>query len=182
MIATSAPITIEQETLFNGRAGYAQKTRFPVFGSEGSVAAVGTIMTDITERRTTLMALADAEQRYRHIFEHASEGIFQSSRAGKSRNVAGGVNSGVRSAALLVGDDAVQLGVDDVQRTALARLIVARQRLFVAALGNHSVEVVDLMSGKPIRSLGELGKPQSVVFSASYFTCKRKNHPKPDYA
>lgn len=35
---------------------------------------------DVTERRATIMALAQAEQRYRHIFEHASEGIFQSSK------------------------------------------------------------------------------------------------------
>ncbi|KAB2928538.1 MAG: PAS domain S-box protein, partial [Dechloromonas sp.] len=37
---------------------------------------------DITSRRTTLEALEQAEMRYRHIFEHASEGIFQSTRDG----------------------------------------------------------------------------------------------------
>ncbi|MDD2845807.1 MAG: EAL domain-containing protein [Rhodoferax sp.] len=37
---------------------------------------------DITQRQTTLEALEHAELRYRHIFEHASEGIFQTSRDG----------------------------------------------------------------------------------------------------
>src|SRR5262245_9432726 len=41
------------------------------------------------------------------------------------------------------------------------------QRLFVAALGNHTLEVVDLGQGKVVRSLGGLGKPQGVAFSAS---------------
>jgi len=41
------------------------------------------------------------------------------------------------------------------------------QRLFVAALGNHTLEVVDLAKGKVVRSLGDLGKPQGVAFSAS---------------
>lgn len=49
---------------------------------EDGHAVIEGFIEDITARRTTLMALADAEQRYRHIFEHASEGIFQSSRAG----------------------------------------------------------------------------------------------------
>ena len=38
---------------------------------------------DITQRHTTLEALEHAELRYRHIFEHASEGIFQTTREGQ---------------------------------------------------------------------------------------------------
>lgn len=38
---------------------------------------------DITERQATLEALEHAELRYRHIFEHASEGIFQTTREGR---------------------------------------------------------------------------------------------------
>lgn len=41
------------------------------------------------------------------------------------------------------------------------------QRLFVAALGNHTLEVVDLAHGTVARSLGGLGKPQGVAYSAS---------------
>src|SRR5256885_7151664 len=39
-------------------------------------------------------------------------------------------------------------------------------RLFVAALGNHSLEVVNLASGA-VRSVGDLGKPQGVAYLAS---------------
>ena len=38
---------------------------------------------DITQRQATLEALEHAELRYRHIFEHASEGIFQTTREGR---------------------------------------------------------------------------------------------------
>ena len=38
---------------------------------------------DITQRQATLEALEHAELRYRHIFEHASEGIFQTTREGQ---------------------------------------------------------------------------------------------------
>lgn len=37
---------------------------------------------DISERRNSLIAVAQAELRYRHIFEHASEGIFQTTPDG----------------------------------------------------------------------------------------------------
>lgn len=38
---------------------------------------------DVTERRATLGALEQAESRYRNIFEHASEGIFQTTEDGR---------------------------------------------------------------------------------------------------
>src|SRR2546425_8455132 len=38
------------------------------------------------------------------------------------------------------------------------------QRLFVAALGNNTVEVLDLRTGKRIRSLTGLHEPQGVGF------------------
>ncbi|MBR0567100.1 EAL domain-containing protein [Azoarcus sp. L1K30] len=41
------------------------------------------IIEDVTERRAMLDALAQAESRYRNIFEHASEGIFQTSSDGR---------------------------------------------------------------------------------------------------
>ena len=39
-----------------------------------------------------------------------------------------------------------------------------RQRLFVAALGNDTLEVVDLKSGRRERSLGGFGEPQGVLY------------------
>src|SRR5215211_7722691 len=41
------------------------------------------------------------------------------------------------------------------------------QRLFVAALGNNSVEVVDLKESKVIHSITNLGEPQSALFIPS---------------
>jgi DNA-binding beta-propeller fold protein YncE len=41
---------------------------------------------------------------------------------------------------------------------------VAGQRLFVAALGNNTVEVVDLKSGKSIQSLPDFAEPQGIAY------------------
>jgi hypothetical protein len=41
---------------------------------------------------------------------------------------------------------------------------LARRRVFVAALGNESVEVVDLAAGKRLQSLGGLGEPQGILY------------------
>ena len=44
---------------------------------------------------------------------------------------------------------------------------VAGQRLFVSALGNHSVEVLDLQAGKVARTLSDLAEPQGSFYDAS---------------
>lgn len=41
---------------------------------------------------------------------------------------------------------------------------MAGNRLFIAALGNNSLEVVDLRKGKRVRSIHRLSEPQGVVF------------------
>ena len=41
---------------------------------------------------------------------------------------------------------------------------LARDRLFVAELGNNSLGVVDLAAGKPLRRIGELDEPQGVAY------------------
>ena len=38
------------------------------------------------------------------------------------------------------------------------------QRLFVAALGNNTLEVVDLAAHKVVHSIGDLHEPQGVAF------------------
>src|ERR1043166_2088232 len=45
-------------------------------------------------------------------------------------------------------------------------LDAANERLFVCALGNNTVEVVDLRKGERIRSITGLGSPQGVVYVA----------------
>jgi YVTN family beta-propeller protein len=41
---------------------------------------------------------------------------------------------------------------------------VDNQRLFVAALGNNTVEVIDIKSGKRVRSISRLAEPQGVPY------------------
>ncbi|HTC94513.1 MAG TPA: YncE family protein [Terriglobales bacterium] len=41
---------------------------------------------------------------------------------------------------------------------------VENQRLFVAALGNNTVEVVDIKSGKVVQTIGGLAEPQGIVY------------------
>ena len=41
---------------------------------------------------------------------------------------------------------------------------VDNDRLFVAALGNNTVEVIDVKSGKVIRTIGGLAEPQGVIY------------------
>ncbi len=54
----------------------------PVPNEQGEWVIEGHI-ADITEQRAMIESLAQAEQRFRHIFENASEGIFQSTRSGR---------------------------------------------------------------------------------------------------
>jgi DNA-binding beta-propeller fold protein YncE len=44
---------------------------------------------------------------------------------------------------------------------------VKGQRLFVAALGNHTIEVIDLAGGKATHSIKGLGEPQGLCYLAS---------------
>src|SRR2546427_4197373 len=44
---------------------------------------------------------------------------------------------------------------------------VKGQRLFVAAVANHTLEVIDLQSGRRVRTLSDLGEPQGVFYDAS---------------
>jgi len=44
---------------------------------------------------------------------------------------------------------------------------VKGQRLFVSALGNHTVEVLDVENGKRVRALPNLDKPQGLYFDSA---------------
>ncbi len=48
-------------------------TKFPMFGDDGEVHAVGTILFDISARRESARALEESERSYREIFEKASD-------------------------------------------------------------------------------------------------------------
>src|SRR5437879_5767006 len=44
---------------------------------------------------------------------------------------------------------------------------VKGKRLFMSALGNHTVEVLDTDSGKRVRTLTDLGEPQGAYYDPS---------------
>src|SRR6266849_8555867 len=44
---------------------------------------------------------------------------------------------------------------------------VQGQRLFVAAVDNHTLEVIDLKSGQPVRTITDLAEPQGVFYDPS---------------
>lgn len=41
---------------------------------------------------------------------------------------------------------------------------VKGERLFVSALGNNTLEVIDLRTGKPVKTIGQLKEPQGVLY------------------
>jgi hypothetical protein len=57
------------------------------------------------------------------------------------------------------------IGLPDVQgRIDHMAIDLAGERLFVAALGNNTLEVIDLRAGKRIRSITGLNEPQGVIY------------------
>lgn len=65
-----------------GETKWVSERGIAIQDEQGQIVIEGFI-EDITARRATLEALEQAEMRYRHIFEHASEGIFRSTRDGR---------------------------------------------------------------------------------------------------
>lgn len=66
----------------DGRIAWVWERGSKILASDGSSHSIEGFITDITERRMVAEALREAERRYRSIFEHATEGIFQTSRDG----------------------------------------------------------------------------------------------------
>src|SRR5215469_9046421 len=44
---------------------------------------------------------------------------------------------------------------------------VKGQRLFMAGVGNHTLEVIDLQAGKRVRTLTDLDEPQGIYYDAA---------------
>lgn len=89
---------------------------------------------DISERRQALEAVAQAELRYRHIFEHASEGIFQTTQDGHylAANQALASMYGYDTPAELIADLAEldrRLYVDPTQREKFRRLMAGQGKV-----------------------------------------------------
>ena len=122
----------------SGQVKWVAERGVGIRDEQGEVAIEGFI-EDITARRATLEALEEAELRYRHIFEHASEGIFQSTREGRylAANPALARLYGYASAAELIAN------LGDIER----RLYVLpnRRREFLDQIENHG-EVLNFES------------------------------------
>ena len=87
--------------------------------------------------------------------KHAIAGLF----------ILAGVTSGQGSSVLLP-KNRIDLGNVNGRIDHLSADLNGR-RIFVAALGNHTVEVLDLQSGKRIRSITDLAEPQGVYYDSS---------------
>lgn len=107
---------------------YVEVRHQPILDDGGSVIGVAMSVRDLTERRRAEEALRESEERYRQIFEHAFEGIFQSTPAGGylSVNPAFATMFGYDTPEQMekeVTDIAGQLYVDPADREEMARQI-----------------------------------------------------------
>ena len=71
----------------DGERFHASLTMSPMFGEGGEVIGVSTITRDITPRVRAEQALRESEERYRQLFEHASDGVFIADLSGRFTDV-----------------------------------------------------------------------------------------------
>lgn len=82
-----APLEFEEVALHDDGPHTSIVSKFPLFDGTGKLYALCGITTDITQRKSMEMALQQAEEKYRTMFEHAVEGIFQSTPSGRYLSV-----------------------------------------------------------------------------------------------
>jgi PAS domain S-box-containing protein len=83
----SKEIQEEPITDATGRTRILQTTKIPVAVSPAGGKAVLGVSTDITAYKRAQQALQESEEKYRNIFENATEGIFQTTLEGRFLNV-----------------------------------------------------------------------------------------------
>jgi len=82
-VAAGAHFSVQYRiTTRDGRSKWVVERGIAVRDEQGALVIEGFI-EDISEQRSMLEAIEQAELRYRHIFEHASEGIFQTTADGR---------------------------------------------------------------------------------------------------
>jgi len=73
----------ERETWPDGRVTWAVTTTMPVRDDAGRIVGLAGLSRDVSKRKQAEAALAEAEEKYRGIFEHAVEGIYQTNVEGR---------------------------------------------------------------------------------------------------
>jgi PAS domain S-box-containing protein len=112
---------------------------YPVFDENGGVDRLSVYVHDITDRKQMEAALQQAEEKYRNIYENATEGIFQTSREGRflSANPSLARIHGYETPEEMIGtitDIGRQLYVDSNSRDRFVRELQAKD-----AVQNHEV-------------------------------------------
>jgi PAS domain S-box-containing protein len=75
---TGSSIEVETESLgVDGVQRIYRGIKFPIFGDDGLIAAIGSVHTDITDRKQMEDALAQSEARFRDIVEVASDWVWE---------------------------------------------------------------------------------------------------------
>ncbi|ASF46592.1 putative bifunctional diguanylate cyclase/phosphodiesterase [Methylovulum psychrotolerans] len=70
----------------DGTIRWVQESGSPLFDGNGALLALEGFIQDVTRHKQSEQAARDAEERYRSIFENASEGIYQTSPSGQYLN------------------------------------------------------------------------------------------------
>jgi two-component system, sensor histidine kinase and response regulator len=85
-IVTSGKTLVDREErtfLPHGEHGWILTTKVPLRDPEGKITGIVGISRDITERKRVEEALAASEAKFRSLFQHVGDGVFQSTPAGR---------------------------------------------------------------------------------------------------
>ncbi|BBD07739.1 sensor domain-containing diguanylate cyclase [Desulfovibrio ferrophilus] len=86
VLETLAPLSYETKSFFSKDPILVEMVKAPMISAKGEVLGVLGVGRDITERKKLELALQSAEERYRTIFENATEGIFTATPHGRYLN------------------------------------------------------------------------------------------------
>jgi PAS domain S-box-containing protein len=133
IIRTGQPLISKLEKLTDsaGREIWASVTKIPIYNRNGHVTGIVGISRDVTQLKEIEVALRQAEEKYRAIYENSVEGIFQTSAEGRflSANPALARIYGFRSPEELIvalTDIEHQLYVEPNRRAEFSRLMRAQ--------------------------------------------------------